>query len=384
MVQPALPPAGPLASLVVIGTGLLGTSIALAAVAAGVEVALDDSDAAALDGAQHITGSRRWQDGMPVADHAVICVPPSAVAKAVQRAQRLHMAQTFSDVASVKSRPLLEAETLGVDMTTFVGGHPMAGRENAGPWNARGDLFRSRPWPLVTTPATGERALAAAVALAKVCGALPELWTSAHHDQAVAAVSHLPQLVASALAASLADVEADFFELAGNGLRDTTRLAGSPPGMWADICVENAAALAPRLRQVIAELSAVERALHASETELSEGALSLGGAVSDLISAGNLVHRRMPQKRWSRLATGESYGYVSVFVPDQPRGFADILLALADASVNVEDISVDHVPDQPLGLVELTVLATKVEQATAVLREAGFSASGRLDDDGRG
>src|SRR5207237_8899099 len=132
-------------------------------------------------------------------------------------------------------------------MTNFVVGHPIAGRENAGPWNARADLFRSRPWPLVTTSATSERALAAAVALVEVCGALPELWNSAQHDQAVAAVSHLPQLVSSALAASLADVEPDFLELAGTGLRDTTRLAASPPGMWADICVENAAALAPRL-----------------------------------------------------------------------------------------------------------------------------------------
>lgn len=381
--QLGLPPAGPLASLVVIGTGLLGTSIALAAVAAGVEVALDDADAVALDGAEHITGSRRWQDGMPVADHAVICVPPSSVARAVQRAQRLHMAHTFSDVASVKSRPLLQAETLGVDMSTFVGGHPMAGRENAGPWNARVDLFRSRPWPLVTTAATGGQALAAAVALAEICGALPELWTSTHHDAAVAAVSHLPQLVASALAASLADVDPDFFELAGTGLRDTTRLAGSPPGMWADICVENAAALAPRLRQVIAELTAVEVALHANEPELAEGKAGLGGAVSQLISAGNAVHRRLPQKRWSRLATGVSYGYVSVFVPDQPGGFADILRALADASVNVEDITVDHVPDRPLGLVELTVVAAEVERASEVLRDGGFSATGRLDDEGR-
>jgi prephenate dehydrogenase len=106
--------------------------------------------------------------------------------------------------------------------------------------------------------------------------------------------------------------------------------------------------------------------------------------VSQLISAGNAVHRRLPQKRWSRLATGVSYGYVSVFVPDQPGGFADILRALADASINVEDITVDHVPDRPLGLVELTVVASEVERATSVLREQGFSATGTLDDEGRG
>ncbi|MDX6211356.1 MAG: prephenate dehydrogenase [Frankiales bacterium] len=407
MSQPlsGLPTAGRLGSLVVVGTGLLGTSIALAAVAAGVEVVLDDSDAAALDGAQHITGSRRWQDGMPVADHAVICVPPSAVARAVLRAQRLQMAHTFSDVASVKSRPLLEAETLGVDMTRFIGGHPMAGRENAGPWNARVDLFRGRPWPLVPTDATGQQAFAAAVALAELCGAQPELWAAADHDAAVAAVSHLPQLVSSALAASLADVDGDFFELAGSGLRDTSRLAGSPPGMWSDICEQNASAVAPRLRLVIDRLVAVERALAAagaaspgqsddgvdgrqSGRAAGEGAGPAGdpagGAVARLIGDGNQVHRRLPQKRWSRLATGVAYGYVSVFVPDQPGGFADILRALADAAVNVEDITVDHVPERPLGLVELTVVATELDRATAVLRDAGFSATGRLDDETTG
>lgn len=378
---PVLPAPGRLASLVVVGTGLLGTSIALAAVAAGVQVVLDDADPAALEGAQHISGCRRWQDGMPLADHAVICVPPSVVPPALLRAQRLQMARTFSDVASVKSRPLLEAESLGVEMSTFVGGHPMAGRESAGPWNARGDLFRGRPWPLVATAHTGEPALAAAVALAELCGAMPELWSAADHDAAVAAVSHLPQLVSSALAASLGDVDGDYFELAGTGLRDTSRLAGSPPGMWSDICVQNASAVGPRLRQVIARLTEVERALQATAGS-ADGVTSAlaGAAVADLIGDGNLVHRRLPQQRWSRLATGVSYGYVSVFVPDQPGGFADILRALADAAVNVEDITVDHVPERPLGLVELTVVAAEVERATAVLRAGGFSATGRLDD----
>ncbi|MDX6243924.1 MAG: prephenate dehydrogenase [Frankiales bacterium] len=254
----------------------------------------------------------------------------------------------------------------------------MAGRESAGPWNARGDLFRGRPWPLVPSSATSTATLAAGVALAELCGAQPELWGAADHDAAVAAVSHLPQLVASALAASLGDVAGDFFELAGAGLRDTSRLAGSPPGMWSDICVQNAAAVLPRLRLVIERLAEVERALAASApSSAPQPGLA---AVARLIGEGNQVHRRFPQKRWTRLATGVSYGYVNVFVPDQPGGFADILRALADAAVNVEDITVDHVPERPLGLVELTVLAAEVEHATAVLTDFGFSASGRLAD----
>jgi prephenate dehydrogenase len=381
-----LPLAGPLASLVVVGTGLLGTSIALAAAAAGVEVALDDSDPVALDGAQHITACRRWRDGMPVADHAVICVPPSAVAEALKRAQRLQMAETFSDVASVKSRPLLEAETGGADMSSFVGGHPMAGRETAGPWNARADLFRGRPWPLVASAETSIAAVSAAVALAELCGANPEPWSASAHDAAVAAVSHVPQLVASALAASLSDVEGGYFELAGTGLRDTTRLAGSPPAMWADICSQNAEAVVPRLRQVIEQLTVVSERLQEQLAAMpgqpaAVAAAGAAAAVAQLIADGNHVHRRLPQKRWSRLATGAAYGYVDVFVPDQPGGFADILRALADASVNVDDITVDHVPERPLGLVELTVCDSDVGHATAVLREAGFAATGRLEDD---
>jgi prephenate dehydrogenase len=265
-------------------------------------------------------------------------------------------------------------------------------------------LFRGRPWPLVPTAVTGDEAFAAAVALAELCGAQPELWTAADHDAAVAAVSHLPQLVSSALAASLADVNGDFFELAGTGLRDTSRLAGSPPGMWSDICEQNASAVAPRLRLVIDRLTAVERALAAADAANSlQGATDghddypagrsagratqedgAGMAVARLIGDGNQVHRRLPQKRWSRLATGVAYGYVGVFVPDQPGGFADILRALADASVNVEDITVDHVPERPLGLAELTVVASELDRATAVLRDAGFSASGRLDDETSG
>ena len=269
----------------------------------------------------------------------------------VQRAQRLQMAHTFSDVASVKSRPLLEAETLGVDMSSFVGGHPMAGRENAGPWNARGDLFRSRPWPLVTTAATSTEALAAAVALAEVCGALPELWTSAHHD------ARRRRRLAPAAAGRQRPGGEPRRRRAATSSSWPAPDCATPPAWPAHrpACGPTSASrtpqpLAPRLRQVIAELTAVEQALHASENELAQRRrCGLGGAVSQLISAGNAVHRRLPQKRWSRLATGVSYGYVSVFVPDQPGGFADILRALADASVNVEDITVDHVPGSPAG-----------------------------------
>ena len=258
----------------------------------------------------------------------------------------------------------------------------MAGRETAGPWNARGDLFRSRPWPLVTTAATTQ-ALAAAVALAEVCGALPELWTSTDHDAAVAAVSHVPQLVASALAASLADVAAASSSWPALGCATPPAWPGRPRHVGRHL-LENAAAVAPRLRQVIAELTAVEQALHASETELAAGRRSASaGRSSRLISEGNQVHRRLPQKRWSRLATGVSYGYVSVFVLTSRAGSRTSSVRSPTRRSTSRTSGSTTCPSGRSGLVELTVVAAEVDQATAVLREQGFSATGTLDDEGR-
>src|SRR5699024_7091608 len=130
-------------------------------------------------------------------------------------------------------------EALGGDMASFVGGHPVAGRERSGPVAARADLFAGRPWVLVPGQAAPS-AVAAVRQLVAAAGAVPIEMTAAEHDAALAAVSHLPQLVASALAGSLLPLPDGAVGLAGQGLRDTIRIAASDPALWAEIAVANA------------------------------------------------------------------------------------------------------------------------------------------------
>ncbi|MDP9431213.1 MAG: prephenate dehydrogenase, partial [Actinomycetota bacterium] len=244
----------------VLGSGLLGTSIGLALRARGVEVLLDDLDGGAVSLAVDL-GAGRALSADDTADHAVLCVPPGAVSDVLRGAQQRALADSYSDVASVKVVPLAAAERAGCDMTSYVGGHPMAGRERAGAVAARADLFRGRPWVLTSDERTSAGAVAAAEAVALLCGAVPVRMSAADHDAAVAAVSHAPQVLASTLAATLTALPAEARALAGQGLRDTVRLAGSDPGLWADIAACNAGPLAAVLERLSADLAATARAL---------------------------------------------------------------------------------------------------------------------------
>ncbi|MEV4259805.1 prephenate dehydrogenase/arogenate dehydrogenase family protein, partial [Spirillospora sp. NPDC049652] len=136
--------------VVVIGTGLIGTSIALALRGRGSEVYLSDRDAAALAVAAEIGAGEPLPDGGldGPADLAVIAVPPAAVAVTLLDAQKRDLAAVYTDVASVKALPLAQAAEVGCDLASYVPGHPLAGRERSGPSAARDDLFLGRPWAL--------------------------------------------------------------------------------------------------------------------------------------------------------------------------------------------------------------------------------------------
>ena len=172
------PARGGLGSAVVIGTGLIGTSVALALCERGVTVWLTDHDPAAARLAADIGAGkvlpeplgaaepgpahrqrRRHRDsgrrpGGPWADLAVLAVPPAAVAPSLAAAQARRLARWYTDVASVKALPLRQASELGCDLTSFVPGHPLSGRERSGPAAARADLFLGRPWVICPGPQT--------------------------------------------------------------------------------------------------------------------------------------------------------------------------------------------------------------------------------------
>jgi prephenate dehydrogenase len=350
-------------TVLVVGAGLIGTSIGLALRDAGTNVLLDDADPARTALAAELGAGRPLTRG-DRADHAVIAVPPSAVAAVVKRVQEHRLAATQSDVASVKRATLDAVAAAGCDLAAFVGGHPVAGRERPGPAAARPDLFAGRAWILTPTAATSERAVRAAREVAAACGARPVEMAPDAHDAAMALVSHTPQLVASALASLLADAEPAAVALAGQGLRDTTRVAASDPALWTDIALANAAAVAPLLDRLA-------RTLHDAARSLS---IADGAGVRALLEQGAAGRARLPGKH-SRAAA--AFAAVAVVVPDEPGQLARLLADAAAAGVNVEDITLEHAPTAPYGVVELAVVPPAEAPLTAYLRQAGWSVHAR-------
>ena len=211
------------ARVAVIGTGLIGTSIALALREQGSTVWLADQDPAAARLAEHMgAGDPLPAHGM--ADVAVIAVPPDAVADTLAAAQERRLARCYTDVASVKQLPVAQARDRGCDLASYVPGHPLAGREKHGPAAARADLFLGRSWALCPTPETSDEATSTVTAMVQACGAVPVHTDAAAHDRWVALVSHAPHLVAAAMAARLEDAPPEALDLAGQGLRDVTRV----------------------------------------------------------------------------------------------------------------------------------------------------------------
>ena len=158
----------------VIGTGLIGTSAALALTARGITVHLRDHDPdAARTAAALGAGVTDPPDG-PV-DLAVVAVPPAHVARTLAELQREKLARGYLDVASVKARPRRDLEALGCDLSQYIGTHPMAGRERSGPLAGTADLFEGRPWVLTPTPATDTEVLNLALELVALCRAVPFL-----------------------------------------------------------------------------------------------------------------------------------------------------------------------------------------------------------------
>ncbi|MGH3322590.1 MAG: prephenate dehydrogenase [Streptosporangiaceae bacterium] len=349
--------------VVVIGTGLIGTSAALALSERGAEVLLDDRDPEAVRLAVDIGAGKPYEgEAAERADLAVIAVPPSAVAGTLADAQRRGLARAYTDVASVKTRPLAEAASRGCALADFVGGHPLAGRERSGPAAARADLFLGRPWVLCPSPATSGDVVEVATAFVRACGAEPVTLDPAAHDRAVALVSHAPHLVSSAMAALLRSPDDTTLSLAGQGVRDVTRIAAGDVDLWTAIATANADPLADVLEAVAADLVATARALREHRTE----------AVTTLLRDGRSGQARLPGKHGART----TYTTVTVVVSDRPGQLARLFDAAGNAEVNIEDVSVEHSPGLPVGVVELYVRPEASAALVDRLRDDGWSVRG--------
>ncbi|MEV3912100.1 prephenate dehydrogenase [Streptomyces canus] len=353
----------------VVGTGLIGTSAALALAGRGVTVHLADHDpeqartAAALG-----AGTDEAPEG-PV-DLAIVAAPPAHVAGVLADAMRRGVARGYIDVASVKGGPRRELEALGLDLSSYIGTHPMSGREKSGPLAASGDLFEGRPWVLTPTRDTDTEVLNLALELVSHCRAVPVVMDADAHDRAVALVSHMPHLVSSMVAARLQHAEEAAVRLCGQGIRDVTRIAASDPGMWIDILSANPGPVADLLTDVAGDLEETVRALRALQSADEAKRLEGTTGIEDMLRRGNAGQVRVPGKHGS---APRVYEVVAVLIDDQPGQLARIFADAGRAGVNIEDVRIEHATGQQAGLVQLMVEPSAAPVLAASLRERGWA-----------
>lgn len=350
--------------VLVVGTGLLGTSIGLALRRRGVEVWLRDVNPQNLTIATGV-GAGRDAAGDPQAVRdvrlVVVAVPPDHLAAEIGRA--LTQTDAFvTDVGSVKGSPLRDVggRVAPESLARYVGSHPMAGSERSGPFAASPALFDGRPWAVTPHASSTAAAQTAVEDLVQCCGALPVLMTPGEHDAAVARTSHLPHLLAALAASTLAVAPAEHLALSGQGIRDVTRVAAGDPGLWQQIIAANADALAELLEAVRSDLDQLLAAVRAGERE----------PVAALLSRGVAGTAAIPGKHGGP-ATPTVAVYVSV--PDHPGELARLLADAGDIGVNVEDLRIDHDPGRPVGVVELTVAAERAGFLQEALEHRGWT-----------
>jgi prephenate dehydrogenase len=348
----------------IIGTGLIGTSLGIALTSAGYAVTIDDPSPIAMWLARDLRAGRIEED--PTPDLVVVAAPPDVCGDAIVAALERWPHAFVTDVASVKDILLSEVREAGADLTRYVGSHPMAGRERSGAAAARGDLFDGRAWVIVPHGTTDPAAVQQVREIATAVGAAVRIMPASEHDAAVAAVSHLPQIAASIVAALLRDLPEPAVGLAGQGLRDVTRIAASDPRLWTQILYGNAPAVLKVLQQVQDLVGEVCQALDGIARGEAEGSLA---TISRLLEAGNLGHARIPGKHGSSPA---AYEVVSVVVPDEPGALARLLTDVGHAGINLEDLHIEHGIGQAVGVADISVLPASVEPLQEELARLGW------------
>ena len=199
----------------IVGSGLIGTSIALALAKNSIPVDLVDSDARRENLANDLAMGEKVVDPELV----IFALPSQHLPLVVEREYALNPQSTFIDIGSVKTNPLQVISSSNLPLAQFVATHPMAGREIGGPESARGDLFEGRSWVL-TPEASSAQSLERAKKLVELLGATPIEMDALEHDKAVAAISHLPQIISSLLAKQLQDFPDEWLALSGQDYGD--------------------------------------------------------------------------------------------------------------------------------------------------------------------
>jgi prephenate dehydrogenase len=342
----------------VVGTGLIGSSIGLALRAQGWHVTGRDRDpvraaAAQARGAIDVVGDD--------ADAELIFVATPVGAVGAEAAVALKGQGVVTDVGGVKSSIVAT-----VDDARFVGGHPMAGSEQDGVEGADPQLFEGAVWVLTPVAGTDPHAHALVRSVVSSLGAEVLELAPEDHDALVAVVSHVPHLAAAALmglAAERAETHDALLRLAAGGFRDMTRVAAGDPGIWPDICAENAVAIVELLTAFEAALAAMRERVASGDRDALLGALQ----------RARVARTRLPGKVAELGAMAE----LRVPVPDRPGVLADITTLATELGVNIDDLEIAHSSEGDAGVVILLVRSALVERLAGALGKRGYHPSHR-------
>lgn len=356
--------------VLVVGAGLIGTSVALALVRRGVAVSVADIDAVNAAGAAARVSGAGGVEAVGEPGLVVVATPPDQLATTIGHALRRHPGAVVTDVGSVKLKPLTDLEgasdaaghKLGEqDLARYVGSHPMAGSERSGPFAAAADLFDGRTWAVTPHARSSPHAVAVVEALVETCGALAVRLAPDEHDLAVARTSHLPHLMAALTAGLLSGAPQAHLNLSGQGVRDVTRIAAGDPRLWRQIVSANAPALLGLLSDVRRDLDGLLTALAGGDGVSLEAILATGVAGAQAVPG---KHGGPPVELVA----------VTVAIPDRPGALAQLFAEVGLLGVNIEDVRIDHDPARDFGLVEVDVAAAAGDGLAGALRERGWAA----------
>jgi prephenate dehydrogenase len=320
---------------------LIGGSIALALRRRGWHVTGTDADAERL--AEALRSGVLDQAGDDL-DAAVIfiAVPAAAVADEARRilaTPRRRPDAVVTDVSGVKTA-IVEA----AHHPRFIGGHPMAGSEQVGLRGADPDLFEGAVWVLTPTAETDLDAFTNLQGVVTALGADLLVLSAPEHDRLVAVVSHVPHLVAATLmnaAATGAEQNGSLLRLAAGGFRDMTRVAAGNPGIWPDICTENAGPIVHALDALVGELTTMRDRVAGNDRE----------AIYQGLRRASAARRNLP----ARFVRPDDLSELRIPVPDKQGQLAEITSLAADAGISIYDIEIAHSAEGPRGVLILVV-----------------------------
>ena len=348
----------------IVGTGLIGASVGLAARRAGAErVTGWDPDAAHLATAAErgaVEAAADLASALDGAELAVVAAPVTALPAQVQEVLATSAPSvTVTDVGSTKGG-VCEA---AAGVARFVGGHPICGSEARGPERATAEIFDGATWFLTPVAATDPDSYTMLHGFVSGLGAVPVAIAPEAHDRLVAVTSHLPHALANVLLNQAGGGRIDGhdpLDAAGGSLRDMTRVAGANPRIWVDIFLENREALAASLAE------------HRRRIEQLEAALADGdaGFLARWIGEASGNRRRLLETAYEDAGTLQR---LRVHVPDRPGVIAGIAQALGAERINIAGFDLQHLSSERGGTLAILVAGEgEAGRAAALLEGQGY------------